>query len=268
MLYIIFGTAAVYLLDVMDTTNTLLSFLVFNPRLILRGQVWRLVTFLFIPEQNDIFFLIISLYFYYFIGTSLERQWGTGRFTIYYLAGVLMNLIFGFLTQYILVWSGADPKGLYVYLDPMYLNLSLFFAFASIWPDSMVLVFFFIPVRMKWLAILDAAFFLYAIVANMSAFPMNLLPIVAILNFFLFCGSNLFGSLRRDRGYSKRRAKFRADIHQAKNQERVTGYRHKCAVCGRTDVSNPELEFRYCSRCAGYHCFCQDHINNHVHFTE
>lgn len=273
MLYIVFGTAAVYLLGMMDRTNTLMSFLLFDPRLILRGQVWRLVTFLFIPESGsgmggfgDIFFLVISLYFYYFIGTALERQWGTPRFTIYYLTGVAMNILFGFLTYYIPVWAGYRP--ILVFLDPMYLNLSLFFAFASIWPDSTVLVFFIIPIKMKVLACFDAGFFLISILFSQSPFPLNLLPIVAILNFFLFCGSNLFSGLRRNRGYSKRRAEFRANIHQVRDEEKLKNYRHKCAVCGRTDVTNPELEFRYCSKCAGYHCFCEDHINNHVHFTE
>ncbi len=273
MLYIVFGTAAVYLLGLMDRTNTLMSFLLFDPHLILRGQVWRLVTFLFIPESGsgmggfgDIFLLMISLYFYYFIGSTLERQWGTARFTIYYLSGVLLNILFGFLVYYIPVWAGYGPGP--AGLDPMYLNLSLFFAFASIWPDSMVLVFFIIPVKMKWLAWLDAAFFLVSILLNMPVFPLNLLPVVAILNFFLFCGDNLFSGLRRGRGYSKRRAEFRANIHQVRDEEKLKNYRHKCSVCGRTDVTNPELEFRYCSKCAGYHCFCEDHINSHVHFTE
>lgn len=272
MIWLVAGSGIVYVFAMMDTTGTLLSYLYFEPSLILRGQVWRLVTFLFMPTNDGFFFELISLYFYYFIGSSLERQWGTGRFTIYYLSGVLLNILFGFLAYYVPVWLGMNSviEGYFraVTLSATNLNLSLFFAFASIWPDAQVLLFFFIPVKMKWLAWIDAAFFALQILLGFRTFPMNLFPLVAILNFFLFCGGNLKINLRRDRNVAKRRTEFRSAIHQVRNEEKVQGYRHKCSVCGRTDVSNPELEFRYCSRCQGYHCFCQDHINNHVHFTE
>lgn len=270
MLWLVAGSGAVFLLNMMDTTGTLLSYIYFDPGLILRGQVWRLVTFLLMPTDSNIFFEIISLYFYYFIGSSLERQWGTGRFTIYYLFGILFNIIFGFAMYYVLRSNLGALAGIAVggSMSASYLNLSMFFAFASIWPDAQVLLFFFIPVKMKWLALVDAVFFAVSIFAQMDLFPMNLLPLVAILNFFIFCGGNLKLNFRRDRGYSKRRSEFRSAIHQVKNEEKVQGYRHKCSVCGRTDVSNPELEFRYCSKCQGYHCFCEDHINKHIHFTE
>ncbi len=276
MLYIVAAGGVVSIVYLMDTTGTLLLYLHFDPSLILRGQVWRLVTFLFIPlsihDGQSFIVQLLSLYFYYFIGSTLERQWGTARFNIYYFSGVLLNIIFGFAAYYI-------PLAVNPALAPLsqisamlmtseYLNLSLFFAFASIWPEHRVLLFFFIPVKMKWLAWIDAAFFAYSILSRMYFFPMNLLPLVAILNFFLFCWGNIRFNFRRDRSYSKRRGEFRSAIHQARDEERVQGYRHKCSVCGRTDVTNPELEFRYCSKCQGYHCFCQDHINNHIHFKE
>ena len=99
-----------------------------------------------------------------------------------------------------------------------------------------------------------------------TVFPYNLLPVVAVLNFFLFCGGDLLRMLPRRP--SARTVNFRRESERIRRGQRDQLYHHKCAVCGRTDVSNPELEFRYCSRCAGYHCFCQDHINNHIHFTE
>ena len=272
ILYIIAGSGLVYLINMMDTTGTLLSYLCFNPSLILRGQVWMLVTFLFMPTNSGILWELVALYFYYFIGTSLERQWGTNRFTIYYLSGVVLNIVFGFASYYVMLATGAsrDLVDLMIgySMNTEYLNLSMFFAFASIWPDAQVLVFFFIPAKMKWLAWIDAAFFAVGILTNMSAFPFNLLPLIAILNFFVFCWDNLTRNLRRDRGFSRRRSQFNSAIHQARNEERVQGFRHRCEVCGRTDVSDPDLEFRYCSRCQGYHCYCVDHINNHVHHTE
>lgn len=273
MLYLVAASGIAYIFGMMDTTHMLFSYLNFNPPMILRGQIWRLVTFLLMPiDPDNIFFELISLYFYYFIGSSLERQWGTGRFTIYYFTGVLLNIIFGFASYYIPAALGSNMAILgaaqsYL-MTSSYLNLSMFFAFASIWPDQIVLLFFIIPIKMKWLAIVDAAFFLISIIMYMSYFPFNLLPLVAILNFFLFCGSNLFGNFRRDRNVSRRRAQWNNAVHYAENEEKVKNYRHKCAVCGRTDVTNPELEFRYCSKCQGYHCFCEDHINSHIHFTE
>ncbi len=271
MLYLVFASGLAYLVAAMDTTGTFLGLLMFDPALILRGQVWRLVTFLLLPVNSGVFFVFISLYFYYFIGSSLERQWGTARFTIYYFGGVLLYVVFGFIIYFAagLSENAAFYRMVLTFsMTPSHLNLSMFFAFAVLWPDARVLLFFIIPIKMKWLALVDAAFFVYSIFADMSIFPLNLLPLVAILNFLIFCGSDLFSFVRRGRGYHSRRVNFRADMNKAKNEEKVRGYRHKCSVCGRTDVSNPELEFRYCSRCAGYHCFCQDHINNHVHFTE
>ena len=238
MLYLVAASGIFYIFVMMDRTGTLVNYIAFNPALILRGQVWRIVTFLLMPTDSNIFFEVVALYFYYFIGSSLERQWGTARFTIYYLTGVLFNAVFGMALYFIIK------------------------------PDTRVLLFFFIPIKMKWLAIVDAVFFGWSIIRNIGVFPLNLLPLVAILNFFLFCGSDLFGSLRRNRTAYKRRAQWDKAVHQAQREERSQPYRHKCSVCGRTDVTNPELEFRYCSKCQGYHCFCQDHINSHVHFTE
>ncbi len=272
MIYLVAGSGIVYVFAMMDTTGTLLSYISFNPRLILRGQVWRLLTFVFMPSSSGPFWEIVALYFYYFIGSNLERNWGSGRFTIYYFSGVLLNVVFGFISYYAASAALTAPSIAELLVGSMmtsqYLNLSMFFAFASIWPDAIVRIFFFIPIKMKWAAWLDAAVFAAGIIGNMPAFPFNLLPVIGILNFFLFCWGNLRINLRRDRSYSKTRGEFRNAVHRSQNEERVQGYRHKCEVCGRTDVSDPDLEFRYCSRCQGYHCYCVDHINNHIHHTE
>ena len=112
--------------------------------------------------------------------------------------------------------------------------------------------------------LVDAAIFVLGIIS--TAFPLNLLPIVAVLNYFVFCGGELLSHLlRRARAGT---VNFRRESARLRREQRDKLYTHKCAVCGRTDTDHPELEFRYCSRCAGYHCFCQDHINNHIHFTE
>ena len=232
-----------------------LSYMLFNPALILRGQVWRLVSFLFIPPSTGVLALLV-FYFYYWIGSTLERQWGTGQFTIYFFTGVVLTVLFGFIIYFV--------TGVPVTLDSSYLYLSMFFSFAVLFPDMQVLFMFFIPVKMKYLAIVDAAFFLYAMVT--TPFPANLVPLVAVLNFLLFCAGDLRAMLPRRPG--KNTINFKKESARIRREQADKLYTHKCAVCGRTDTDYPELEFRYCSRCAGYHCFCSDHINNHIHFTE
>ena len=267
MLYIVIGNLLVYLIGIMDTTHTLYSLLAFDAAAFLHGQVWRIVTFALIPTSSGILWLAISLYFYYFIGSALEREWGQGKFTIYYFSGLLLTAI------YTIVWYLITGQSLPV--TAHYLNLSLFFAFATLWPEQRVLLFFFIPVKMKWLAWLDAALFIYEIIANISVGRVGhaLVPVVAMLAYLVFCGEWLFDFFRPDavKRRSEQRTRtiqFKQAVRQAERARESGGYARKCAVCGRTDADNPGLEFRYCSRCAGFHCFCEDHINNHIHFTE
>jgi membrane associated rhomboid family serine protease len=264
MLYIVIGQCIVFLFSQMDTTGLLMNFLRFYPQLILKGQLWRLITFIFVPEFTNIFALAISLYFYYFVGGALERQWGSGKFTIFYFSGVLLTIIVGLI-------AGLLTNSLYVlFLNTHYINLSMFFAFAALFPETRLLLFFIIPVKVKWLAYFDAALFIYGMIV--SPFPLSLLPAVAILNFFIFCGDILISSIGTfRRRYSPQAINFRKaskQVHRNQVNRTSTPYRRKCAVCGRTDTDYPNLEFRYCSRCAGYHCFCIDHINSHIHFKE
>ena len=121
--------------------------------------------------------------------------------------------------------------------------------------------------RSSGLAYIDAAFFIFEMIA--TPFPFNLLPLIAMFNYFIFFGADLISELRSKRvHYSKTTVNFNREKQKIKYEQRQKNYTYKCSVCGRTDVDFPNLEFRYCSKCAGYHCFCQDHINNHVHFTE
>ena len=268
MLYIVIVSAAVVLIDQMDTTYTFLDFVAFSPSRILRGEIWRLVTWAFTPINNNLLFTAIMLYFYYFIGSTLEREWGTAKFTVYYIFGVVLNIIYGFIIWIILERTfGINVE--YVHIAPNYLNLSMFFAFAAIFPDYRILLFFFIPVKMKWMAMISAALFVYNIISGLlsGAYIVALLPIVAILNFIVVCGNDVMEYLRPYRSRaSKDTINFRKAAKKARSDLSDKDYRHKCSVCGRTDADYPALEFRYCSRCNGFHCFCIEHINNHKHF--
>ncbi len=252
--YITIANAVMWLLNMVNPR--ILPYMMFNPYYILHGQVWRLISFMFIPPSTGVLALI-AFYFYYFIGTTLERQWGTARFNIYFFSGIILTVIYGFLVYFIAHMA--------VSLTAEYIYLSMFFSFAALFPDMQVLLFFIIPIKMKWLALVDAAFFLVNVFS--LPFPANLLPVVAILNFILFCGEDLlrmFGVYKK----SATTVNFQRAAKKIRHEQATNLYRHKCAVCGRTDTDYPDLEFRYCSKCVGYHCFCQDHINSHIHFTE
>lgn len=264
MLYIIIGNAAVFLFSKMDTTNRFLYYLYFNPALVMQGQIWRLFTFVFIPTSSTVMWEVLALYFYYSLGSSLENFWGTSKFTLYYLLGIAATAIYGLL--YSLLVSNSIYQ-YFMYFDATYLNLSLFLAFAAIAPDTYFMFFFVIPVKAKYLAIISLVPSIIALFTN--PFPVNLLPIIALLNFIVFCGEFIWkstGTFRRS--HSKQANNFRRTVKKAEYNDMHRDYKHKCAVCGRTDTEYPNLEFRYCSRCSGYHCFCEDHINNHIHFTE
>ena len=264
--YIVFGTAIVYLL-LQFSSYSAISFLTFNWAMVLRGELWRLVTFIFVPGSTSPLWLLLSLYFTYFIGTLLEREWGTAKFNLYYFSGVVLTILTGIISHYAFGYSTISGTG--------YVTMAMFLAFAALYPDMQVLLFFFIPIKVKWIALVDVALFLLEILGALARLDLfgALLPVVALLNFLVFFWTDLVSALGYQRSRSRHQhshqtIQFKSAVRAQRQKEADRGYRHKCAVCGRTDTDFPELEFRYCSRCAGYHCFCADHIFNHEHFTQ
>jgi len=261
MLYIVIISAMVYIVSGAGTAP-IIYYLLFSPAHIMQGQVWRVFTWIFVPLNNNIFFAALMLYFYYFIGSTLEREWGTAKFTIYYLSGIILNIIYGLVIYYVF--------NLTPYLSAGFINLSMFFACAVLFPDFTVRLFLIIPIKIKWLALANAAFFAFSIVSEILSGHLvtAFLPLIALLNFFIFCGESLLSYIRPYKfSMSKQTINFKKAAKRAKQDLKDKPYRHICAVCGKTDTDYPDLEFRYCSRCNGYHCFCSEHINNHIHFT-
>lgn len=263
MLYIVIGNAAVYLLYMLTGYDmSKLAFLNFSLSGLLHGEIWRIVTYIFVPDYGGIFWMLVALYFYYWIGSTLERQWGTVKFNLYYFGGVLLTVVGTILASLISGQYGLTVSG------TAYINLSMFLAFALLFPDTQVLLFFIIPIKMKWLAIVDGGFFLWGILAAAirGSLVGVIVPIFALLNFAVFIYPELhFFTQRKKFQHAHQTVQFKQAVKEHQQQK---GYRHKCAVCGRTDTDYPDLQFRYCSKCAGYHCFCEDHIFSHVHFTE
>jgi hypothetical protein len=266
MLIIAIGNVATYLLSAIDPSKVVYTFLYFDAASILKGQVWRLFTYIFTylldTSGVTLFLAAVSLFCYYQFGKILEQYWGPFKFNLYYLCGVVLNDIAGLIFC--------------IPVDTSYLNLSLFLAIATIAPEAKVLLFFVIPIKMKYMAWVDfglTAVSIFTLIRYSGFLSFAwLMPIVALLNYFLFFGADIQNVFRTNSGPIFRKPKFKpaarpnanwAGGYQSKTGERP--YRHKCTVCGRTDTDYPNLEFRYCSKCKGYYCYCIDHINNHVH---
>ena len=259
MRYMVIGTVAMYILCLLTQNQAYIS-LSLVPGSILRGEVWRLVTFIFLPLSTSPLSLLISLYFYCWMGNMLENYWGTPKFTIYYLSGIVLTILAAFIAYF----SG----GFVMMYGVHYVNMAMFFAYAALNPNAMVLLFFFIPIKIKWLAWVDLAYFAYGVITSVAAGDWGgaVAPVVALLNFVVFFYPYFSKRARVQRtARSKQAVRFRQTV---KASEHAKPYTHKCAVCGKTDADYPNMQFRYCSRCAGYHCFCEEHIFNHVHFTE
>lgn len=242
MLYIITLNFLAFLLYFMDRSGVYIGKLVLVPELVMKGEIWRLITFIFIPPTTSYVWIIFVLYFYYLIGTGLEHEWGSFKFNMYYFLGMLGTIIGSFI-------SGYGDTGLY-------LNLSLFFAFAFIYPDYQILLFFIIPVKIKYLAWLNWAFFIY----NFIFAPIydKIAIAISILNFFLFFGGDIFKTIANRRKNFSRNQKFRSSVKEV-------SYIHKCQICGITENENPNIEFRYCNDCDGDYEYCMEHLNKHEH---
>ena len=263
MLYIVLGTAVVYLMSAFAGNSFLYYLLCFDRTAILHGQIWRLITYPLTASSGNLLLTAVMLFCYYSLGRAMENIWGTLRFNLYYLSGVVMMDI------YCMILGGAA--------DVSYLNMSLFLAYATLFPDATFLLFFIIPVKGWSFALIDLVLVLFGLVAY--PFPYNLFSIISLANYFLFFGKDVLNvipmswranaaRLLHRKPPVQKKAKvihFDAGSYEASTASVKAPYTHRCTVCGRTDVSNPELEFRYCSRCRGYYCYCQDHINNHTH---
>lgn len=244
----------------------ILNWLSLEPAYILRGQVWRLVTWVLYPPSTSgvLWFAIAVLFFYYPIGTSLERTIGTFKYTLYILSGVIFTILGAFILYFLLGGNVLVGNVFSTY----YISLSTFLAYAMCYPDMQVLLMFIIPVKMKWMAIFYVVIVVYEMIQYVMAGAWYLvIPIVAsLLNFIIF----YFGTKDFSRYNPKeihRRNEFRRAMEPQGRMKLGSGSvtKHKCAICGRTELDDPNLEFRFCSRCNGNYEYCQDHLFTHTH---
>ena len=245
------------------------QYLAMDAGAVMHGQIWRVVTFLMQPPSSSPIFMVFALYLYYMIGQHLEATWGAFRFNLYFFTGVLFHVIAAFIAYFV--------TGISFPIGTAYLNLSLFFAFAAMYPDMEFLFFFVLPIKVKWLAIIDGVLFGYTIVqAFLPAYSTGIMGLitksdaiaagVSILNFVIFYLSSRSFKAHSPKQMHRRR-QFQKDIRNANanSAAHASGAKHRCAVCGRTELDDPNLEFRYCSKCNGAYEYCQDHLFTHEH---
>ena len=250
------------------------QYLMLDPFLVLKGQVWRLVTWILIPpDSSNIFFVLITLYLYYSLGSLLERIWGTYKYNVYLFSGLLFTILGAFVLCGYSVLMGAQPTmytGLYllnngsaVYFGQFstyYINMSIFLACAASIPDVQVLLMFLFPIKVKWLGIVYGIILLVNCIQGGIA--TWIVVIFSLLNFLVFFLRSK-GKMHLSVGQIKRQQEFHQKMRAAGQTKGIT--RHKCAVCGRTELDGDDLEFRFCSKCNGNYEYCQYHLFTHEH---
>lgn len=263
------------------------TWLVLDIDKLLKGQVWRLFTFIIQPIENNILFMLLMLYVYYSIGTTLERVWGTFFFNLYYFMGIIFNIL-AVVIIYVIFWIRTGTGVSYpIQLD--YLNLSMLLAFSVTFPEAQFYLMFLIPFKAKYLTVLYAAILGYTVYAGFSGacivldesglnyvigvesgICIAISVLAAMANFLIY----FFMTRRHLRpGNIKRRMQFKQSYRQGMNAGYRTSTndhhtvitRHKCAVCGRTELDGENLQFRFCSKCNGNYEYCQDHLFTHEH---
>lgn len=290
--YLIGAYAIGYLLYFigMAVGNPILNYLTLEPYFILKGQIWRLITWVLIPYGAGgvfgIFFAVIMMILYYQLGTALERTWGTFRFNVYIFGGIILTIIGSFILHGIFTAKYGAGYILQTGLiggmfSTSYINQSIFLAFAVCYPNMEVMLYFILPIKMKWMAL----FYAVLIVINLvtSSWAGKIAIFASILNFviFFFTNKQIRNSFRRfgpkevhrkqvyraatggSQGTGPKAQSAAGGFHAAPGGKLIP--KHRCAVCGRTEMDDPSLEFRFCSKCEGNYEYCQDHLFTHQH---
>ncbi|MBQ7556847.1 MAG: hypothetical protein IJT00_02170 [Lachnospiraceae bacterium] len=257
----------------------LLQYLTLNPYAIIRGQIWRLFTWVIIPPgTSNIIFVLIMLFFYFSIGTTLERTWGTYRYNVYIFSGLFFTIVGAFLMMLISFavhpgyLSDAGAASRYFALFSMtfstyYVNMSIFLAYAVTFPDAVVLLYFIIPLKVKWLGIIYGVFLAYEALTSLvgGVWQVTFAMAASLLNFFIFWrrskGRIRAESFKKREAFNRNARRFRQAA--ASGMSSVT--KHKCAICGRTEADSPDMQFRFCTKCEGNFEYCEEHLYTHKH---
>lgn len=203
------------------------------------GQWTRLLSFMMIPKINPSIWLLFAFYIFYLMGSALEREWGTFRFNLFILCGYLLTIAMAFV----------NPSAV---ITNVYFLGSVFLAFATLFPNFELRLFFILPVKVKWLGWLTAGAYVLTLFASDAGSRLCVVAVFA--NYLLFFGRNFLNNFKS----GQRRKAFVAERNVAAAEPI-----HTCAECGATDKTDETMHFRYCSTCGK--CFCDAHIASHCH---
>ena len=243
------------------TAPEVLSLMTLEPYYILRGQVWRLITWVLMPPDTSLLFAVIMMLFYYQLGQSLERTWGSFRFNVYIFGGILFTVIGAFVLYGIFyALNGIPVTGMGAFFTTNYINMSIFLAFAVCYPNMQVYLYFIVPVKMKWLAVVYGGLIVFSLIQTNWAGAVAIIS--SLLNFLVFYVSTRDFHRISPKEIHRRQA-FKSQMRQSAPRPGIT--KHKCAICGRTEKDDPALDFRFCSKCEGNYEYCQDHLFSHQH---
>lgn len=242
-IYLIAGQTLLFVLFMSGKLDRGLTY--FSADRLLAGDYWRLLTFALEPPSQSLIFAFFAWYLFYLMGSALEQHWGTFRYNVYLLLGYLLTIAVSFLAP-------AYPA------SNAFIGGSVFLAFAFLYPDFSLLIFFVLPVKIKWLALLTWLGYGYLLLVG--DWHSRLLILASVGNFLLFFAKDL----RRQAGSGRRRQAWQAGQAAARREEIRT---HRCTTCGITEQSHPDMDFRYCPQCDGQYGYCRDHIFSHAHVT-
>lgn len=240
-LYLILGQVLFFMFAI--SGRFMLERVLLIPEQVLMGEWWRLITFLFIPPLSNPIFAFFAWYLFYLMGNALEGQWGALRYNLFILIGYLVTVGVAFLVPYAAATN-------------VFIGGSVFLAFAYLFPDFQLYIFFILPVKIKWLALLTWIGYAYQLL--FSPWSNKFMVLASLANFLIFFGGDI---LLRIKSGKRQMASQVREVAGAKEPF------HKCQTCGITDLSHPQMEFRYCPECGGLG-YCKEHILKHEHIKK
>jgi hypothetical protein len=254
-----------YLIEIIS--DQALELIALDPAKVMQGQIYRLITWVVIPPSEISIFVVIMLFFYFSIGKTLERTLGDFRYTVYIISGIIFTDI-GIMVTYLVMKALGQAQLLEAYYSyglygasTYYLCMSMFLAYAFMFPENQVLLWFIIPIKVKWMGYLDIAYLVVEVLRyGLAHYYTGMVTVImSMLNFILFYLVTRSGR-RMNCAQRKRKRRYHQEVRQTQILTR-----HKCAICGQTEEDNPNLEFRYCSRCKGNYEYCSNHLFTHEH---
>ena len=240
--YIVLGQVAAYIFIAMEQIDSAQMLLV--PKLVLEGQIWRLITFVLKPPFDDPIGIFFALYLFYLMGSALESHWGAFRYNVYLLIAYVTTVVFAFFTP------GYAATNVFI-------GGSVFLAFAFLYPDFQLYIMFILPVKIKWLAMVTWAGYFFTVI--FGGWSGRFMVLASILNFLVFFGADVV----RKAKHGKRQMARQATRCATKDKPR-----HCCKVCGVTERSPDKPEFRYCNICQPTTCYCTEHLEGHEHICD